>query len=82
MYALCVSGAVNTQGFVWKFFMHYISIFIHSFIHNPCTLGCFHKLFSVVAVDVGGGGGGGRSPVFIESFLTLPLFNNNRRLQP
>ena len=24
MYALCVSGAVNTQGFVWKFFMRYI----------------------------------------------------------
>jgi len=33
MYALCVSGAVNTQGFVWKFFMRYIYIFIHSFIH-------------------------------------------------
>ena len=32
MYALCVSGAVNTQGFVWKFFMRYIYIFIHSFI--------------------------------------------------
>ena len=24
MYALCVSGAVNTQGFVLKFFMRYI----------------------------------------------------------
>ena len=24
MCALCVSGAVNTQGFVWKFFMSYI----------------------------------------------------------
>ena len=23
MYALCVSGAVNTQGFVWKFFTCY-----------------------------------------------------------
>ena len=34
MYALCVSGAVNTQGFVWKFFMRYIYIFIHSFIHS------------------------------------------------
>ena len=32
MYALCVSGAVNTQGFVWKVFMRYIYIFIHSFI--------------------------------------------------
>ena len=30
MYALCVSGAVNKQGFVWKFCMRYISIFIHS----------------------------------------------------
>ena len=32
MYALCVSGAVNTQGFVWKFFMPYIKK-NHSFIH-------------------------------------------------
>ena len=32
MYALCVSGAVNTQGFVWKFFMRYIYKF--SFIHS------------------------------------------------
>ena len=33
MYALCVSGAVNTQGFVWKFFMAiYKFSFIHSFI--------------------------------------------------
>ena len=32
MYALCVSGAVNTQGFVWKVFMRYIyKFFIHSF---------------------------------------------------
>ena len=42
MYALCVSGAVNTQGFVWKFFMRYLYIFIHSFIHvlaaNFCVL--------------------------------------------
>ena len=37
MYALCVSGAVNTQGFVWKFFMRYIYIFIHSFIHVLST---------------------------------------------
>ena len=41
MYALCVSGAVNTQGFVWKLFMRYIESFIHSFItvriiHNIC----------------------------------------------
>ena len=32
MYALCVSGAVNTQGFVWKLFMRCIYIFIYSFI--------------------------------------------------
>ena len=31
MYALCVSGAVNTQGFVWKLFVLHICIFIHSF---------------------------------------------------
>ena len=30
MYALCVSGTVNTQGFVWKVFMRYIYIFIRS----------------------------------------------------
>ena len=32
MYALCVSGAVNTQGFVWKFF-YALYINFHSFIH-------------------------------------------------
>ena len=32
MYALCVSGAMTTQGFVWNLFMRYIYIFIHSFI--------------------------------------------------
>ena len=32
MYALCVSGAVNTQGFVWKFF-YALYIIFHSFIH-------------------------------------------------
>ena len=31
MYALCVSGAVNTQGFVWKFF-YALYINFHSFI--------------------------------------------------
>ena len=31
MYALCVSGAMNTQGFVWKFFYApYINF--HSFV--------------------------------------------------
>ena len=39
MYALCVSGAVNMQGFVWNFFYalyKYINFhsFIHSFIHS------------------------------------------------
>ena len=33
MYALCVSGAVNMQGFVWKcFYALYINF--HSFIHS------------------------------------------------
>ena len=32
MYALCVSGAVNTQGFVWKLF-YALYINFHSFIH-------------------------------------------------
>ena len=31
MYALCVSGAVNTQGFVWNLYAPYIDF--HSFIH-------------------------------------------------
>ena len=31
MYALCVSGAVNMQGFVWKFF-YVLYINFHSFI--------------------------------------------------
>ena len=38
MYALCVSGAVNMQGFAWKFFYFYVlykeSLFIHS-IREP-----------------------------------------------
>ena len=36
MYALCVSGAVNTQGIVWKFLCPYINfhLFIHSFISH------------------------------------------------
>ena len=32
MYALRVSGAVNTQGFVWKFFL--CAIYKFSFIHH------------------------------------------------
>ena len=34
MYELCVSGAVNTQGFVWKFVMRYNYIYFHLFIHT------------------------------------------------
>ena len=41
MHALCVSGAVNTQGFVWGFliillkkFMRSIQIFIHLTIRS------------------------------------------------
>ena len=37
MYALCVSGAVNTQGFVWKFlksFFYALYIHFHSFIQT------------------------------------------------
>ena len=32
MYALCVAGAVNMQGFVWKWFMRHINF--HSFIQR------------------------------------------------
>ena len=35
MYTLCVTGAVKTQDFVWKFFMRYVkNKFSHSVIHN------------------------------------------------
>ena len=34
MYALCVSGAVNTQGFVWKSFMRHTYINLPTFIHS------------------------------------------------
>ena len=38
MFVLCVSGAVNTQGFVWKVFFYaraiYTFVFIHYFIHS------------------------------------------------
>ena len=36
MYALCVSGAVNTQGFVWKVF-YALYINFHSFVHSIQT---------------------------------------------
>ena len=44
MYALCVSGAVNTQGFVWKFF-YALYINFHSFIH---CFGCVRGFTEVV----------------------------------
>ena len=52
MYALCVSGAVNTQGFVWKFFyalyIHFHS-FIHSFVMEKCHVSVqLHKECFVV----------------------------------
>ena len=38
-YPLCVSGAVNTQGFSWKFVSAiYTFSFIHSFIHPSIHL--------------------------------------------
>ena len=40
MYALCVSGTVNTQGFVWTFlfFLIFYALYInfHSFVHSLC----------------------------------------------
>ena len=39
MYALCVSGTVNTQGFVWKFFYVLYTNF-PSFIHSLYTANC------------------------------------------
>ena len=42
MYALCVSGAVNTQGFAWKFFL--CAIYKFSLIHSfRCTVIFFHE---------------------------------------
>ena len=38
MYALCVSGAVNTQDFVWKFF-YALCINFHSFIQGGMEVG-------------------------------------------
>ena len=58
MYALCVSGAVNTQGFVWKFFMRYTNFFIHSF-KNSQPQPNKHHFFTFF----GGGGGGHRLTV-------------------
>ena len=50
MYALCVSGIVNTQGFVWKVFY---AIYKLSFIH------CGSLIHSVSWREAGGDGGGG-----------------------
>ena len=38
MYVLCVSGAVNTQAFVWKFFFYALYLNLHSFIHLVLVL--------------------------------------------
>ena len=40
MYALCVSGAVNTQGLVWKFLFYFYALYInfHLFIHSFFTV--------------------------------------------
>ena len=44
--ALCVSGAVNTQGFMWKFLCAiYTFLFIHSFIHS------YQSTFSLSALS-------------------------------
>ena len=44
MYALCVSGAVNTQGFVWKFLITRMTPALykncHSFIHTVLVVAC------------------------------------------
>ena len=48
MYALCVSGAVNTQGFVWKFF-YALYINFHSFIQSKNVTNAHRKNPSVVA---------------------------------
>ena len=45
-------GAVNTQGFVWKFFTRYIYIFIHSFIQLQGLVGACN---TCVAYSAGGG---------------------------
>ena len=42
MYALCVSGAVNTRGFVWKFLS---AIYKFSLIHDPDTAKIYNFLF-------------------------------------
>ena len=38
MYALCAFGAVNTQNLAWMFFMRYIYLNFHSFIHSSKRL--------------------------------------------
>ena len=53
MYALCVSGAVNTQGFVWKVLcaMYTFSIMSHSFT-TVIIIICFHKPFKLMCNDI------------------------------
>ena len=57
MYALCVSGAVNTQGFVWKFF-YALYINFHSFIHSNHLYKVRPVAFFFFSFFFGGGGGG------------------------
>ena len=45
MYALCVSGAVNTQGFVWKFF--YYVLYVNFHVCTVCIWRCEHARFCV-----------------------------------
>ena len=74
MCALCVSGAVNTQGFVWKFF-YALYINFHSFIETFPVLGALKVEKEVLGswvkwIFVYGGGGGG-------FFYTFVLFVTN-----
>ena len=58
MYALSVSGAVNTQGFVWKFFMRYTKFLIHSFNtpnHNRISIYLLLLLLLLLLLFFGGG---------------------------
>ena len=51
MYALCVSGAVNTLGFVWKvFYFYFYALYVnfHSFIHKDRLAHRFLVVFLLV----------------------------------
>ena len=51
MYALCVSGTVNKQGFVWKFF-YALYINFHSFIHSFNCHGKIIHFYCQVSVQL------------------------------